>query len=80
MSIVVRAAGAPRALANRVRAELGAIDPSLPVLKIDTLDEELHNVLAKDRLMAALASFFGLVALVVAALGLCGLVSSYRHP
>jgi predicted permease len=75
MTVVVRAAGDPRPLLERVRMELRAIDPTLPVLKVDTIDEQLDDVLAEDRLLAALATFFGTVALLLAALGLYGLIA-----
>jgi predicted permease len=75
MSVAVRVSGDPRAIASRVRDELRAIDPNLPVLKIDSIDEQLDDVLAQDRLMAGLASFFGAVALFLACLGLYGVVA-----
>ena len=62
-------------MATEVRKELRDIDPTLPVLKIDTVGEQLDDVLAQDRLLAALAGVFGLVAVLLACLGLYGLIA-----
>ena len=75
MCAVVRTAGDPRALAGRVREALHGVDPALPILKIDTVDEQLADVLAPDRLIAGLAAFFGAVAVLLSCLGLYGLVA-----
>src|SRR5262245_49913104 len=47
MLIVVRTAGEPLALAGRIRQELRAIDPALPVLRINTVDQQVEDVLAR---------------------------------
>jgi predicted lysophospholipase L1 biosynthesis ABC-type transport system permease subunit len=75
MLIVLRTAGPPLALADRVRQELRAIDPALPVLRINTVDQQVDEVLARDRLLAALSSFLGGSALLLSSVGLFGLVS-----
>jgi ABC-type antimicrobial peptide transport system permease subunit len=58
-----------------VREALRAVDPSLAVLKIDTVEEQLDDVLARERLSAGLAGFFGGVAALLACLGLYGLIA-----
>jgi predicted permease len=75
MCIELRAAGPPAGIAARVRQELRALDPNLPVLRIDTLEEQLDDVLAQERLIAALAAAFGAVATLLACLGLYGVMS-----
>ena len=75
MSIAVRTSGDPRVLAPRIREALREIDPSLPVVKIDTVDEQLGDVLIQERLMATLSGFFGVIALLLACFGLYGVVS-----
>jgi ABC-type antimicrobial peptide transport system permease subunit len=72
---VVRTHGDPRTLTPRIREELRAIDPALPVLRIDTVDEQLSDVLAQDRLLALLAAFFGGMGVLLSCLGLYGLVA-----
>lgn len=77
MMIAIRTAGDPLALAERVRAELRAIDPLLPVIRINTTEQQLDDVLAQERLVAVLSSALGGLAVFLACLGLFGVVS-YR--
>jgi putative ABC transport system permease protein len=72
---VVRTHGDPLRLAAPIREALRAVDPSLAVLHIDTVDQQLDDVLARERLSAGTAAFFGGVAALLACLGLYGLVS-----
>jgi hypothetical protein len=65
----------PRAVAALVRQTLRDIDPALPILKIDTVDEQLADVLARDRLFAGLAGGCGVMAALLACLGLYGLMA-----
>jgi predicted permease len=75
MTIAVRTAGDPRAITASVRRELRNVDPNLPVLKIDTVDEQLNDVLVQERLVASLSAFFGSLALLLACVGLYGVIS-----
>jgi predicted permease len=74
-SVAVRTAGDPTVLAASVRQELRNIDPSLPVLRINTIKQQLDDVLFQDRLIASLSGLFGLLAVLLACLGLYGIVS-----
>ena len=75
MMAVVRTAGDPRALAARVRQEVQAASPALPVLEVDTVDDRLADVLAQDRLIASIAAFFAGLATLLACLGLYGVIA-----
>jgi predicted permease len=75
MSLIVRTSGPTGALAGRVRAELAAIDPLLPVLDIDTVDEQMDRALFRERLVVQLATAFAAIALLLACLGLYGVMS-----
>ncbi len=75
MMITVRTSGDPRALAQRVRRDVQAAAPTLPVLAVDTVDERLADVLAQDRLIAAMATFFAMLATLLACLGLYGVIA-----
>jgi predicted permease len=75
MCLVVRAAGPPGSIAASVRHELHQIDPRLPVLKIDTIDEQVDDVLFQERLIADLSLGFGAAAILLACLGLYGVMS-----
>jgi putative ABC transport system permease protein len=75
MSLIVRTSGPTGALAGRIRAELAAIDPLLPVLDIDTVDEQMDRALFRERLVVQLATAFAAIALLLACLGLYGVMS-----
>ncbi|HJU44463.1 MAG TPA: ABC transporter permease [Vicinamibacterales bacterium] len=77
MLVAVRTVGDPLAIAESVEAEIRAIDPLLPVLRINTTEQQLDDVLAQDRLMATLSSVLSAAAMCLASLGLFGLLS-YR--
>ena len=77
MLIAIRTAGAPLAIADAVRAEIRAIDPLLPILRINTTEQQLDDVLGQDRLVASLSTALGAMAMFLASLGLFGLLS-YR--
>jgi hypothetical protein len=75
MVAVLRVAGSPLSVAAEARRELRELDPSLPVVRIGTVDEQLGDLLVTDRLIAKLSSFFGGLALLLACLGLYGVMS-----
>ncbi len=75
MMVAVRTAGDPLRMAARIRQELREIDPNLPVLRINTIEEQLSDVLAQDRLTAVLSGFFGVLAVLLASIGLYGVIS-----
>jgi predicted permease len=73
--LIVRTRMQPETIIQPVRRELAALDPALPFIEIHTLAEEVDASAAPERLTAALASLFGLLAAVLAALGIYGLLS-----
>lgn len=75
MCLAVRAYGSPIAIAAGVRQELRNIDPNLPILDVNTVEEQLDDVLVQERLIAKLATFFGGLAVLLACLGLYGVIS-----
>jgi predicted permease len=77
MQIAIKTTGEPLAIADAVRRELRAIDPLLPVLAINTPDQQLDGLLAQDRIVASLSTALGATAMVLASLGIFGLLS-YR--
>jgi predicted permease len=62
-------------LAAAIRREVSAIDPGIPVLAVRSMHQEIDNDILVDRLIATLSSFFGLLALLLAAVGLYGVIS-----
>jgi len=74
--LYVRARGAPEmapsGLAGALRQTLAALDPSVPLREILTLDREVETSLWQERLVAILSAFFGGAAALLAAIGLYG--------
>ncbi len=72
MALVVRvAAGAPAVLPALEEA-LWSVDPQVPITGVATMDELIHRSMASPRLLTALFSLFGAVALVLGGLGVFG--------
>ncbi len=74
-TLFVRTIGDPRALADRVRAEVGALDPQAVVSNVRTLDTIRQEALASPRLTAFLLGLFAFVALAISAAGLAGVLA-----
>src|SRR5262245_1614020 len=75
MTLVVRTAGDPLTVAAAVRRETQAMDPQMPRFEVETLAKQITASLSKERLLATLASGFGLLALLLSCLGLYGILS-----
>jgi len=75
ITLAVRTAGDPLALVPAVRAEVSAIDPDLPLGRTTTMEEALDQAVALPRLYLSFFAFFAAVALVLAGVGLYGVVS-----
>ncbi|PYQ30368.1 MAG: hypothetical protein DMF56_06025 [Acidobacteria bacterium] len=75
MSFVVRTSGDPHQLANAVRAAVRNIDPNVPLFDVRTQTEQIDESMRHERALAALSTFFGIVALVLSCIGLYGLMS-----
>jgi predicted permease len=71
----VRTTGRPASLSTEIRRQLSEIDRGLPILKIDTIEEQLNDALAEERLLAGVSGFFALLAVLLACLGLYGVIS-----
>src|SRR5215208_375763 len=76
VTLVARTAGGdPRALIPALNAEVRALDPALPLYDVKTVEEHMGVSLFPARVAAALLGGFGLLALVLAAMGVYGVVS-----
>jgi predicted permease len=75
MNFEVRAAGAPTNFLAAVRQAVREVDGNLPLFDVKTQLEQASQSLAQERLFAALLSFFGALALALAALGLYGVLA-----
>jgi len=75
MALYARVAGDPELVVSRVRAEVQNVDKDLPLFELHTLTAEMDAALIQDRLMATLSSFFSTLALLLAGVGLYGLLA-----
>ena len=73
--LVVRSNSDPSSLVGPVRNAIHAIDPSLPISNVRTMDEALLAAQARPRFLALLLTVFATVALVLAAVGIYGVIS-----
>jgi predicted lysophospholipase L1 biosynthesis ABC-type transport system permease subunit len=71
----VRTAGDPQQLVAAVRREVQALDPSLPVFDVKTMTSHLGISLLPARLAGSLLGLFGLVAVVLSAIGIYGVMA-----
>ena len=74
-TVHVRVAGDPAPFAARLREEVHAAGPSLRVTSVDSQAALVNRTLLRERLLALLSGFFALVGLVLAAVGLYGVLS-----
>jgi predicted permease len=75
LSFAVRSTVDPRPLVPAVRSTLETLDRSLPLYGIKTQEEQIDELLLQERLFAKLTSFFGVLALGLACVGLYGIFS-----
>ncbi|HKS73823.1 MAG TPA: ABC transporter permease [Terriglobales bacterium] len=73
--IELHVAGKPESLGSTVRRTLAAISPNLTVLSMTSFDEQVALNFNQDRLIARLTELFGLLALLVACVGLYGVTA-----
>ena len=74
-SLVVRTQGAPESMATAVRAALARVDPEQGVARVEPLEAVLSNATARPRVQAGVFGVFGVLALVIAAVGLYGVMA-----
>ncbi len=75
MYFSLRTTGDPTALSGSVRQIVRELDSNLPVTEVGTQTSRSHRTLGQERLYARLLSFFGALALALAAIGLSGVLA-----
>jgi putative ABC transport system permease protein len=73
--IVVRTAAEPKTMAAAIRREVRQVDPRQPVADVQPMEQYVSNALARPRLYAVLLGTFASLALLLAAVGLYGLMA-----
>jgi putative ABC transport system permease protein len=75
MKVMVRADGDLSLLASAVRREVATIDPELPVYEVKTMEAAVHEAMSGRRFALLLLGLFAGVALLLAAVGVYGVMS-----
>jgi len=75
LTLVIRTAQEPGALARTIRGEIWRMDPYLPISAMRTMREIVSSAVAQRRFQMALTSMFALVALLLGTVGIYGVVS-----
>jgi predicted permease len=74
-AVYVRTTQASSAAFSAVRTEVRALEPALPLFQMKTLARQLDDILLTERLIALLSSAFGLLATLLAAVGVYGVMA-----
>ncbi len=74
-SFEVRTAASPQAIIPAIREVVAQVNTNLPLFEVKTESEQIDRLLFQERLVARLSGFFALLALVLACVGLHGLLS-----
>jgi predicted permease len=75
MTLQVRTTNDSQRIGDLVRAQVRDLDPNLPLYATTTLEIQIDNSLTAERLLSWLSSLFGLLAALLAAVGLSGVVA-----
>jgi putative ABC transport system permease protein len=73
--VVVRAAGDTASITRAVREDVRDLDPTIPVAKVRTMDDVLSSAQSRPRFLTLLLTVFSVVALVIAAVGIYGVIA-----
>jgi putative ABC transport system permease protein len=75
MYLAVRSASDPTALVSSIREEIRALDPSVPLYQVRTMEQIVAETTATQRFSTLLQTLFALIALTLSAVGLYGVLS-----
>jgi len=75
MTLQVRTTDDPRSIGDLVRAQVHDLDPNLPLYATTTLEIQIDDSLTSERLLTWLSTLFGIVATLLASIGLSGVIA-----
>ncbi len=75
MNVVIRTVGDPQAVVPLLRREVAALDPNLPLASVNSMNDRLGITFLPARLAATVLGVFGILGLVLASLGVYGVMS-----
>jgi ABC-type antimicrobial peptide transport system permease subunit len=70
--LIIRTSGDPAGVTTEVRRAIHEIDSRLPILRVRNLEDQVYESSHQERMIARFCSFFGLLALMLASIGLYG--------
>jgi putative ABC transport system permease protein len=73
--VIVKSRGSSTALLPALRSAVASVDPALPIYDVLTLDDRISDAVARPRFNAALLAAFAAAALLLAAIGVYGVLS-----
>ncbi len=73
--ILLRTVGDPASTIHDLRSALAGIDPNLPILRVRTIRDHMETFMSQETLVSRLTSIFALLAVLLAAVGLYGVMS-----
>jgi predicted permease len=74
MTFVLKTVAVPEAATQQATGALQAVDPELPAFAVSSMDHVVNETVAQRRLLMTLLSFFAVLALVLAAIGVYGVI------
>ncbi|HSU98275.1 MAG TPA: FtsX-like permease family protein, partial [Gemmatimonadaceae bacterium] len=75
MTVYARAQGDPKDIFVAMRRAVNELDSNVPIYRMRTMEQQLDKSLMSERLLASLSSVFGILATLLAALGLYGVMA-----
>jgi predicted permease len=75
MTLHVKTRADPRSALRVIEQEVQALDPKLPLFQVQTIEARVDDALRQERLVATLATILSVSAMLIAAVGIYGLIS-----
>jgi predicted permease len=75
LTIIARTASAPATMERPIRAAVAAVDPSLPIAQVATMDDQVRTSRATARYNTLLLCALGVIALALASVGVYGVIA-----